>query len=179
MEKTLVLKKPNIDCKERVLSFKKQFIDDKEELRGTAFLETTEVFEDWLDILKANFDEETVMDGYVPASTYMVLSEEGDNKEIIGMLDIRHRLNEHLEKFSGHVSYSIAKEFRNQGYATEMLRQALDICQVYGIDDVLVTCDKQNPAGIKTIEKNNGKFEDEIDRGDKIINRYWIDTRLQ
>lgn len=179
MGMNLVLKKPNIDCKERVLGFKKEFIDNKEELRGTAFLETTEDFEDWLGILKANFDEETVMNGYVPASTYMVLSEDGDSKEIIGMLDVRHRLNEYLEKYSGHVSYSIAKQFRNQGYATEMLRQALDICQVYGIDDVLVTCDKENLAGIRTIEKNNGKFENEVDRGDKIIKRYWIDTRLQ
>lgn len=179
MKKTIILKKPNIDCKERVLNFKKEFIDNKEELRGTAFLEITEDFEEWLGILKANFGEETVMKGYVPASTYMVLSEDHDKTEIIGMLDVRHRLNDHLEKFSGHVSYSVAQKYRNQGYATEMLRQALDICQVYGIDNVLVTCDKENLAGIKTIEKNNGKFENEIDRGDKIVNRYWIDTTLQ
>lgn len=168
------LKKPNIDCKARVLAFKKEFLDNKEELRGTAFLEVTEEFEDWLNVLKKNFDPDTVMEGYVPASTYMVLN---DDNEIIGMVDIRHKLNEHLEKFSGNISYSIAKKFRNQGYATEMLRKAIDICQVYGIDDVLVTCDKTNLAGIRTIEKNNGKFENEIDRGDKIINRYWINTQ--
>lgn len=169
------LKKPNIDCKERVLAFKKEFIDNKEELRGTAFLEITEDFEEWLEILKANFNEETVRDGYVPASTYMVLT---DENEIVGMVDIRHKLNEHLEKFSGNVSYSIAKKFRNQGYATQILKKALSVCEIYGIEDVLVTCDKENLAGIRTIEKNNGKFENEIDRGDKIINRYWIDTRL-
>lgn len=178
MAMNLVLKKPNIECKERVLSFKKEFIDNKEELRGTAFLETTDVFEDWLEILKQNFDEETVKEGFVPASTYMVLNEEGDKKEIIGMLDVRHRLNEQIEKYSGHISYSIAQKYRNNGYGTEMLRQALEICEVYGITDVLVTCDKNNPAGIRTIEKNNGKFENEVDRGDKIINRYWIDTTI-
>lgn len=169
------LKKPNIDCKERVLAFKKEFLDNKEELRGTAFLETTEDFGEWLEILKANFNEETVKEGHVAASTYMVLT---DENEIVGMVDIRHRLNERLEKFSGNISYSIAKKFRNQGYATQILKKALTVCEVYGIEDVLVTCDKENLAGIRTIEKNNGKFENEIDRGDKIINRYWIDTRL-
>lgn len=170
------LKKPNIDCKERVLAFKKEFLDNKEELRGTAFLETTEVFEDWLEILKSNFEEDTVMEGFVPASTYMVLT---DENEIIGMVDIRHKLNERLEKFSGNISYSIARKFRNQGYATQILKKALTICEVYGIDDVLVTCDKENLAGIRTIEKNKGKFENEIDRGDKVINRYWIDNRME
>lgn len=168
------LTKPNPGCKERVLAFKKEFVDAKEELRGTAFLETTEDFEDWLEILKANFDQETVMEGLVPASTYMVLT---DEREIVGMVGIRHKLNEELEKFSGNISYSIAKKFRNQGYATQILKKALGICEVYGVEDVLVTCDKENLAGIRTIEKNNGKFENEVDRGDKIINRYWIDNR--
>lgn len=169
------LKKPNHDCKERVLAFKKDFIDNHEELRGTAFLETTEDFEEWLDVLKKNFDEETVLPGYVPASTYMVLT---DENEIVGMVGIRHRLNDELEKFSGNISYSIARKFRNQGFATQILKKALTVCEVYGMEDVLVTCDKDNLAGIRTIEKNNGKFENSVDRGDKIINRYCIDIRM-
>lgn len=167
--------KPNPGCKERVLAFKKEFIDHNEELRGTAFLETTEEFDEWLDVLKKNFDEETVLPGYVPASTYMVLT---DEREIVGMVGVRHKLDDTLEKFSGNISYSIARKFRNQGFATQILKKALGICEIYGMEDVLVTCDKENLAGIRTIEKNGGKFENSVDRGDKIINRYLIDIRM-
>jgi predicted acetyltransferase len=51
-----------------------------------------------------------------------------------------------------------------------MLRQALPWCQGLRIDPVLVTCDVDNVASRKVIERAGGRFDDE--RDGKL--RYWI-----
>ncbi|MCR5115479.1 MAG: GNAT family N-acetyltransferase, partial [Bacteroidales bacterium] len=46
---------------------------------------------------------------------------------IVGQFRIRHYLNEALRTGAGHIGYFIAKEFRGKGYATEGLRQTLEV----------------------------------------------------
>ena len=108
----------------------------------------------------------------VPAFTYLaVLQQTG---ELIGMIDIRHRLNEGLLKFGGHIGYSVRPSRRRQGYAVEMLRLGLEECRKLGIDRVLLTCDKTNIGSAKTIQHNGGVLENEIETPDRITQRYWI-----
>jgi predicted acetyltransferase len=45
---------------------------------------------------------------------------------------------------------------RRRGHATAMLRQALPIARGLGIDRALVTCDVDNVASRKVIERNGG-----------------------
>jgi len=98
---------------------------------------------------------------------------------IVGRVSIRHTLNEFLEKIGGHIGYVVVSEFRRRGYATEILRQALEIAREdLGIRRVLVTCDDDNVGSIRTIEKNGGRLENVIPGTDleKAKRRYWITT---
>ena len=99
---------------------------------------------------------------------------------IVGRLAIRHALNDILERVGGHIGYIVVPEFRRQGHATEILRQALRVARdQLGLGRVLVTCDDDNVGSIRTIEKNGGIL-DEIVSGpnlDRPKRRYWIDTR--
>ena len=90
------------------------------------------------------------------------------------MIDIRHRLNDYLLNFGGHIGYSVRKSERQKGYATEMLNLALKECVNLGIKKVLITCDKNNVASAKTIINNGGKLENEIAKEDRITQRYYI-----
>ena len=85
------------------------------------------------------------------------------------MIDIRHRLNDYLLNFGGHIDYSVRKSERQKGYATEMLALALIECMKLNIKRVLITCDKDNIASAKTIINNGGILE-----GSGITQRYWI-----
>jgi predicted acetyltransferase len=163
---------PTPEYKEKIMDYKREFIENGDSMDGTAGLKNAESFEAWYLAFCDNLKEETVREGLVPATTYMAVSNE--DGRLIGMIDIRHRLNDYLSKFGGHIGYSIRKSERQQGYATEMLALALKECAKINIDKVLITCDKNNIGSAKTIVNNGGKLENEVPEGDRITQRYWI-----
>lgn len=161
---------PTPEYKEKVLAYKREFIENKDSMDGTAGLGNAETFEEWYNAFYDNLNEKTVRDGLVPATTYMAVS--SADGRLIGMIDIRHRLNDYLLNFGGHIGYSIRKSERQQGYATEMLTLALTECAKLNIKKVLITCDKNNIASAKTIINNNGILENEITERNEITQRY-------
>lgn len=95
----------------------------------------------------------------VPATTFLAVDADG---KLIGMIDIRHRLNEGLLRFGGNIGYSVRPCCRRQGYATQMLALALEECRKMQMQKVLVTCNKENIGSAKTIQKNGGVLENEV-----------------
>ncbi len=164
---------PNITHKEILMDYKEEFIRNKDSMDGSAGLSTYKTFEEWYKAFNDNSNEKTVREGLVPATTYLALNESGN---LIGMIDIRHRLNDNLLNFGGHIGYSVRKSERRKGYATEMLKLALEKCIELNIQEILITCDKNNIASAKTIIANDGILENEIfDANDNtMIQRYWI-----
>ena len=113
-----------------------------------------------------NSKEETVQPGLVPASMYLAVTIKGD--KVIGMVDIRHRLNENLLKFGGNIGYSVRKSERRKGYAKVMLSLALEKCKQLNLEKILITCDKNNIGSAKTILSNGGVLENEIREANRI-----------
>lgn len=97
--------------------------------------------------------------------------------DIIGRVSLRFALNEWLLERGGHIGYGVAPAYRQKGYATEMLRQALIVIRAEGVNDVLVTCAENNVGSYKTIERNGGVLESiapPIDGDPVSVRRYWI-----
>lgn len=97
--------------------------------------------------------------------------------EYIGTVDIRHRLNWHLEKWGGHVHFTIRPSMRGKGFGKKILQKAIPIINYIGIDKALITADPDDKAAIDVIETCGGKFEDELPETDKFParKRYWLD----
>lgn len=163
---------PTPAYKEKIMDYKREFIENGDSMDGTADLRNAETFEEWYSKFCDNLKEETVREGLGPETTYMSISM--DDGRLIGMIDIRHRLNDYLSNFGGHIGYSIRKAERQQGYATEMLGLALKECVKLKIKNVLITCDKDNVASAKTMINNGAELENEIPEEDGITQRYWI-----
>jgi predicted acetyltransferase len=96
--------------------------------------------------------------------------------KIIGRVSIRHTLNDYLRRRGGHIGYAVAKQYRKKGFATEMVRQALEFCKKLGIDSVMVTCGDENTPSWKIVEYFGGKLQDRVwdDEDNEMIRRYWI-----
>jgi len=100
-------------------------------------------------------------------------------ERIVGRVSIRHHLNPRFERRGGHIGYVVVPEFRRQGHATAMLGLAIQIaCRRFGLSRVLVTCDDDNVASRRTIEKCGGVLENIVTAPDlaKPQRRYWIET---
>lgn len=100
-----------------------------------------------------------------------------DTEEYIKVcLDYEDPQNDYLEKYAGHIGYSVRPCERRKGYAKEMLGMALTFCRELGIDNVLVTCADGNVGSEKTILANGGVYEYTIHEPDEDIDlkRFWI-----
>lgn len=111
--------------------------------------------------------------GLVPDSTWFALDEE--RNIIVGAVNIRHFLNEGLILDGGNIGDGIRPSERRKGYATEMIRLALEKCKELGIYHILMVCDKDNTGSAKSIQNNGGVLEDEPVVDGEIEQRYWID----
>ena len=97
--------------------------------------------------------------------------------EYIGTVDIRHRLNWHLEKWGGHIHGIIRPSKRGQGFGKKLLLKAIPIANYLGIEQALITIDPNNQAAIHVVESCGGKFADELPETDRFParKRYWLD----
>ncbi len=111
--------------------------------------------------------------GRIPYSTFWLAA----GRRLIGRSSIRHYLTADLAHEGGHVGYDIRPAERGKGYGTLILRQTLEEARRLGIGRVLLTCDTDNVASAKIIEKNGGRLQDQAvsKRSGKLISRYWIE----
>ena len=172
MEK-IILVKPDLSYADEITKYKEESLKESPLINGSAGLNRFSSIEDWLEELKKRSSEVTVPEGLVPSSTYLGIREK-DNY-IVGMIDIRHYLNEYLTQVGGNIGYSVRKTERNKGYAKQMLKLALEKCKELKIKKVLITCDEDNIASEKVILSANAKLEDirNIDGENK--KRFWIE----
>jgi len=172
----LVFEKPSLKRKKDAIEFIKEFLDYKSNINGSGGLDKGYLnYKYWLNRVIKNSKEETVEKGKVPASTYFVVRN-SDNK-IVGMVNIRHRLNDYLLQYSGHIGDCVRPTERRKGFATQMLYMSLVECKDLGIEKVLLICDKTNMGSSKQIINNLGQLENEVkDEKGRTIQRYWIDV---
>ena len=172
MEK-IILVKPDLSYADEIIKYKEESLAESPIINGSAGLDRFSSIEIWFEELKKRSCEDTVPEGLVPSSTYLGLREK-DNY-IVGMIDIRHYLNEYLTQASGHIGYGVRKTERNKGYAKQMLKLALEKCKELKIKKVLITCDEDNIASEKVILSANAKLEDIRNVDGENKKRFWID----
>ena len=142
--------KPTVQYEQVVLEYRDEFLQAQETIHGSGGLEHAASFAEWMQACKDSEHEETTPEGRVPATQYLGIRV-SDGK-LVGMLQIRHSLNDYLKVEGGHIGYSVRKSERRKGYASEMLRVALTVCKDLGIQKVLLTCDSDNIGSASVIK---------------------------
>lgn len=163
---------PTKEYKEKILDFKKEF--NGETIHGCGGLDRIEDIDEWLLKIKDDLTKDTPT--RVRATLFIAVRK--SDQKIVGIIQIRHRLNEHLLLYGGHIGDSIRPSERRKGYTTEMIRLALNECKNLGIFKVLMVCYVDNIGSEKSIINNGGVLENivEDEDGNK-IKRFWIDLK--
>lgn len=153
----IVLIRPALELKEKALAYRKEHFRHGEKIiYGSELFDKTESYEQWLDSVTRNTNPKTVNENWVVTDTFFAIRK-GDGK-IIGIIDLRHTLNDFLKDL-GNCGYSVRPSERKKGYATEMLHQLLQAAKEAGMKELHISVEKENTASIKVIQKNGGVYE--------------------
>lgn len=169
----LRLVKPSLAYEAQILAYREECLKaDGHPLIGVGDLDEGG-FPAWLEMADKKSRPDTCPEGQVPNSQFLCVRTADDH--MVGMLNIRHYLNDYLRDFGGHVGYAIRPSERGKGYAIQQLTLGLKECVRMGINPVLVMCYSDNERSRRTILKGGGIYEDTREREDgKRFERYWI-----
>ena len=166
--------RPRDEHKNEALAFKQEFIDAGTPIiNGSELLDQTDSYEDWLRSVTDNTDERTVNPDWVVTDTFFAVDE---NERIVGIIDLRHTLNDFLKDF-GNSGYSVRPSERRKGYATNMLKSLLDVARAAGMDELHLSVEKTNIPSIKTITKNGGVYERSFEFEGELADIYRIELQ--
>lgn len=157
-----------------IAEYRAEFLEKGGSMDGCSNLRRFESMDEWYNWICKAECWETCPQNWVPDTQYISLR--NSDKKLVGMLDIRHELNEACLNLFGNIGYSIRHCERGKGYATLQLKLAKEVCKQMGMEKILVSCHKGNIASAKTILRNGGSLENEVvdQRNNEILQRYWI-----
>ena len=161
---------PTLAHKIAALDYRQEFFNHGvTAIDGDAGLDEAPSYKFWLEVVQSA--PTRVHERYAPSSTFFAMVDD----KIVGMVDIRHHLTDYLICVGGHIGYSVRPCERRKGYATKMLAMAVEKSRTFGIEKVLVTCNKDNISSAKTILRNGGVMENEFtEENGNVVQRYWI-----
>lgn len=169
---SIILMQPDETMLDEITAYRNAMLAAGSSMDGCGALKRFAAAE-WLQFVGSLSSEETCPPHWVP-STQFVCVRQTDGR-IVGMIDLRHRLNDFLAEYGGHIGYSVRPDERRKGYAKWMLAHVLPEARKLGLSRVLVTCDDDNEGSVRTIEANGGVFERTARLEDELLRRYWID----
>lgn len=170
----LILRKVRPSDLDAVAEYRAEFLANGDTMDGCSNLRRFENPYDWYVWILQAEHRDTCPPNWVPDSQY--ISIRPSDGRLIGMLDIRHELNEACLNLFGNIGYSIRASERRKGYATIQLQLAKEICRSMCMEKILISCHKKNTPSTKVIIKNGGILENEVldHRNGEVIQRYWI-----
>ena len=115
---------------------------------------------------------EGLPEGWTPASTYFCIG----SGQILGVIRVRHGTSPYIHDVIGHIGYETLPQARGRGVASYMLywvqRHVLT-------ESAIITCDCNNVASQKVIEKCGGQFLNTFysEQDEQKVLRYQLDPK--
>lgn len=170
----LILLKPTNEYADQIAEYRQDFLDAGDSMDGCGSLRRISDPYEYIQKCKDYESKETLPEDRVLATQFLLVRKT-DNR-LIGMIQVRHYFNDYLEKYAGHIGYSIRPSERRKGYATKMLGMVIPFCRDLSLKRILITCVDGNIGSEKTILSNGGVYEYTIHEPDENVDlkRFWI-----
>jgi predicted acetyltransferase len=167
--------RPTSEYASQIAEYRQEFLDAGDSMDGCGPLRRIEDPEEYIKICN-DYEDPYKVPSHLVLATQFFFIRKCDNK-LVGMLQVRHYFNEYLEKYAGHIGYSVRPSARRKGYAKEMLKAALPFCREIGLTKVLISCIDGNIGSEKTILANGGVYESTVHEPneDRDLKRFWIE----
>ena len=117
---------------------------------STIFQEKKRILSDELELFLYETQKEDYQKQTPPTYVFQIKSR---NNETLGMLRLRLTDDTNFLSYYGHIGYFIKTSARGHYYAAKALKMVLPLAQFHGINPLLITCNPNNQASIKTCQK--------------------------
>ncbi|SDA74414.1 Uncharacterized protein YhfF [Butyrivibrio sp. INlla18] len=157
LDDDLIYIEPTLELADEIAAYKQEMLDAGSSFDGCFSMKRHDDIKDYIEdcIHWANPRREA--DGNGAWGNVILALRKSDNK-IVGCMQVHNVLTERMEKFTGHVGYSVRPSERRKGYAKKMLAKACDFLSSFGFDEINVSCLPENEASRKTIHANGGEY---------------------
>ena len=168
---------PTMNIADAIADYRQELLEADCTFDGTLSLKRMPDMQEYVDYVidRANPIHETPEQNDLVTLLFCV--RKSDSK-ILGSIQIRHEMDEFKRLYSVHIGYSVRPSERRKGYATRILKFAVDYCRTLGIKDINISCMTDNEASRRTILANGGKYRDTVhfhsDQLDIDLERYLI-----
>ena len=109
--------------------------------------------------------------GYVQSSTLWLIL----NNEIVGVTNLRHRLNPSLKQCGGHIGLSIKPSDRGKNLGKALMEMSINyLSNNLGVKTIHIHCHKSNAASSNTIKACGGALHSEIQDNGHTVERYIV-----
>ena len=160
MQLDLTYRLPTLEDEEILKDYVQEHYDNRETSISASLGLTSMNYADWVSKVQKMAVKSS--DDWGRSNLYLVCF----NDHLIGLINIRYEMPEELRDVYGNIGYGVRPSARQMGFATEMLRYALNKCKKHGLDKVVLGCVKDNVASAKTILRCGGQLIKETDGGE-------------
>lgn len=110
-------------------------------------------------------------EGYVPSTTYWLVKEQC----IVGVSNLRHRLNDNIRYAGGHIGLGIRPSWRRSGAGKALLNMTLLRAKAMGIGPIHIHCYADNRPSMALIKACGGVLDssEDLDNGHQLL-RYLV-----
>lgn len=166
-----MLVKPHLRFKESYNNYINELADEERYPLTMDFDHTN--FDSFLNQLKEYENGESLQEGHVANITYWLV----EGSEIIGVSNLRPKLNEQIQYCGGHIGLGIRPSKRRNDFGSKLLELTIQEAWKLGLTELHIHCYKSNLASAKVIQANNGRLHSEITQ-DQVVQRYVVNKTL-
>jgi len=86
-----------------------------------------------------------------------------ENREDLGRIRLRIGSTPHIERYAGHIGYTVHPQHQGNHYAARSLRLLLPFARGLNLNPLWITCDPENIASRRTLELAGAEFVEIVD----------------
>jgi len=174
VQEDLKLMRPCVELRDDFLAMCGEYVRQGNTWERGVFGEAQRDFPRYLRRVDEIADGVNLPPGWVPQYTYWLVR---SGRQIVAVSHFRPNLHERGLYEEGHIGYGTRPSQRGKGYATMLCRLTLLKARELGLRRVLITCDADNVASARVIERNGGQLENQVPSREtgKLKSRYWVE----
>lgn len=114
-----------------------------------------------IDLRLIEKNDGNVIKGFSPEYKFQILIH--DTNIVIGHINVRIGEDEKVINYIGHIGYGIDEKYRGNRYAAKACKIVSKVFKDHSMNKVIITCNPDNYASIKTCEIIGARFLEIID----------------